>query len=94
MEEVTIEKVVVNNEDDKNMQIIFLPIRLGYALSIHKSQGATIDFAIIDLNCFAYGQAYVAISRVRSLKDLKIIGNIKKEYFLTNQDVIDFYTKK
>jgi len=92
--EVAIEHVIVINEDDKTMQIIFMPIRLGYSISIHKSQGSTIDFAVVDLNCFASGQAYVAISRVRSLKDLKIIGNIRKEYFLTDKDVIAFYSQE
>lgn len=51
------------------------PIRLAYALSIHKSQGLTFDEVTVDLSapCFAEGQLYVALSRVKSPEGLKII---------------------
>lgn len=51
------------------------PIKLAYALSIHKSQGMTFDEVTIDLRrrCFVKGQMYVALSRVRTPKGLKII---------------------
>jgi ATP-dependent DNA helicase PIF1 len=51
------------------------PCKLGFALSIHKAQGATLDSALIEVSkAFAPGQVYVALSRVRSLEGLYIQG--------------------
>lgn len=50
------------------------PLRLGYAISVHKSQGQTFDGAIIDLSkAFMPGLGYVALSRVRTLDDLILV---------------------
>ena len=53
------------------------PFKLGWAITIHKSQGMTLDSAIIQLEKVAFnGQAYVAISRVRDINRLYVAGNI------------------
>jgi len=72
--------------------IRFLPIRLAYALSIHKSQGVTLDCAEIDLgeSVFEYGQAYTALSRVKSLESL-YLTSFSRCVFRTHPAVMAFY---
>jgi ATP-dependent exoDNAse (exonuclease V) alpha subunit len=52
-----------------------IPLKLAWAITIHKSQGMTLDKVTIDLtNAFTSGQGYVALSRVRSINDISLIG--------------------
>jgi hypothetical protein len=65
------------------------PIELGYAITIHKSQGHTLEELFVDLtSTFAHGQAYVAISRVKRLKNLHFIGWDRRIFKLQNEKLI------
>jgi ATP-dependent DNA helicase PIF1 len=69
-----------------------IPLLPAYALTIHKSQGMTLDAAIIDCkNIFACGQLYVALSRVRKLENLKVL-NFHKGQIIVSNEVKQFYS--
>lgn len=66
-----------------------IPLKLAWAITIHKSQGMSLDTACIDLSkVFEYGQGYVAISRMVSLDGLHITG-VSKEVFNMHPDVVE-----
>lgn len=69
-----------------------IPLKLAYAITIHKAQGATLDCALIDIgtNTFEYGQAYVALSRVKNLDSL-YIWDVEPTAFKAHPKVIAFY---
>jgi ATP-dependent DNA helicase PIF1 len=81
-----------SDETDSAVKRKQLPLRLAYALTIHKAQGASLDSALIDVGSatFEYGQAYVALSRVRSL-DALYIYDVEKVAFRVHPAVRAFY---
>lgn len=70
------------------------PIRLAWAITIHKSQGLTFERAIIDANAsFAHGQVYVALSRCKTLEGL-VLGSPLNPSAIISDDAIDNFTRE
>lgn len=69
------------------------PLKLAYAVTIHKSQGMTLDSAVIytGRGLFSHGQGYVALSRLRSLDGLSLLKPMRPSDIIVDQRVIDFY---
>jgi ATP-dependent DNA helicase PIF1 len=70
------------------------PLRLAWAITIHKIQGATLPMAEIDIgtSIFEYGQTYVALSRIQSLDGLYLTG-FSANNILVHEKVKEFYSK-
>jgi ATP-dependent DNA helicase PIF1 len=69
-----------------------LPLVVAYAMTIHKCQGATVDRALVDIgsSIFEYGQAYVALSRVKNLESL-YVHDYNPYKIRANKLVVDYY---
>jgi ATP-dependent DNA helicase PIF1 len=83
----------VKLENEPAIKFRYLPLKLAWATSIHKSQGMTLDAIQIDIGAsiFAYGQAYTALSRARRLDSVKII-HVEASSFKTSPEVLDFFS--
>ena len=92
-------KYVLNEETKEITEVIEgtfrqYPIRLAWAITIHKSQGLTFERAIIDArNSFAHGQTYVALSRCKTLEGLVLESPLRKEAIISDS-VVDNFTKE
>ena len=71
------------------------PLKLGWAVTIHKAQGLTLESCSVDLGegAFATGQAYVALSRCKTLESLNLYRELKIRDALVDPDIQDFHEK-
>ena len=89
------------NENTKEIQeevigtFVHYPIKLAWAITVHKSQGLTFDKAALDVSqVFAPGQAYVALSRLRSLKGLVLLSPLRMNGISSDEDVLSYAENK
>ena len=82
---------ILDNDNKCISTITQIPLKVAYAISIHKSQGCSLDCVEIDLgNIFEYGQAYVALSRVKSLQGLSVV-NINFDKINAHLNAVEYY---
>jgi len=92
-------RVVHRADDDKDIaggrkiRRSQVPLRLSWAITIHKSQGMSIDFLEVDLrHVFEAGQAYVALSRARTMEGLRVLSFDPRKFW-TSPKVLEFYKR-
>lgn len=92
-DEIIVDKYTWKSYNDFHQELASVtqyPLRLAWAVTVHKSQGLSLDAAIIDLSqAFMPGMGYVALSRVRSLKGLYLVG-LNEQALEMHEDIAKF----
>lgn len=80
---------IVENEIGSYKQF---PLMLGYAMTIHKAQGKTLNKVVVDISrgAFAHGQTYVALSRTRHANDMHIVKPLSYRDLIFDERILDF----
>lgn len=83
---------IVENEVGSFKQF---PLNLGYAMTIHKAQGKTLDAVVVDISrgAFAHGQTYVALSRTRNATDMHVASPLRPRDVIFDERVLDFVSR-
>ena len=91
-------KFVYDEINDEMEEIVVssfkqFPLKLGWAVTIHKAQGLTLESCSVDLGegAFATGQTYVALSRCKTLDALSLYRELKTKDALVDPDIQDFH---
>lgn len=98
-EEWKLLRYIINDKGELDTETIGrftqYPLKLAWAITIHKSQGKTFDRAIIDLGAgaFEHGQLYVALSRCRNLEGLILSRPVRPQDLITDERIVDYYQR-